>query len=83
MLHLGPTGLSTAAIGPLVGAILRWPPVYHPVFMARDPHNTHLMVTRCAAKITKYVDRLQLSVAASLTLSLISTSVRRALVDPH
>jgi hypothetical protein len=41
------------------------------------------MVTRCAAKITKYVDRLQLSVAASLTLSLISTSIRRALVDPH
>jgi hypothetical protein len=52
--------------------------------MARDPHNTHPMVTRRVAGVTKPVDRLQLSATATpLTLSPVSTSVRSALVDPH
>jgi hypothetical protein len=52
--------------------------------MARDPRSTHPMVTHRAAGVTKPVDRLQLSAAvAPLTLSLVLTSVRSTLVDPH
>jgi hypothetical protein len=39
MLRPGPTGLSMAAIGPLVGTVLCWLPVYHLVVMARDPRS--------------------------------------------
>jgi hypothetical protein len=42
------------------------------------------MVTRCAAEVTKSMDRLQLSVvAAPPTLSPVLTSVCSALMDPH
>jgi hypothetical protein len=42
------------------------------------------MVTRRATRVTKPMDRLQLSVAAApLTLSPVPTSVRSALTDPH
>jgi hypothetical protein len=42
------------------------------------------MVTRRAARVTKLVDRLQLSIdAAPLTLSPVLTSVRSVLVDLH
>jgi hypothetical protein len=52
--------------------------------MARDPRTTHPMVTRRAAGVTKPMDRLQLSAtAAPLTLSLVPTSVRSVLTDPH
>jgi hypothetical protein len=52
--------------------------------MARDPHSTHPMVTHRAVGVTKPVDRLQLSAAvAPLTLSLVLTSVRSTLADPH
>jgi hypothetical protein len=58
--------------------------VYHPVTVARDPHSTHPMVTRRAARVTKPVDRLQLSaVAAPPTLFSVPTSVRSVLADPH
>jgi hypothetical protein len=58
--------------------------VYHPVIVAHDPHNTHPMVTRHAAGVTKPVDHLQLSTtAALLTLSPVPTSIRSTLVDPH
>jgi hypothetical protein len=43
-----------------------------------------LMVTNCAAGVTKLMDHLQLSAAiAPLTLSLVPTSVYRSLTDPH
>jgi hypothetical protein len=58
--------------------------VYHPVIVAHDPHSTHPMLTRRAARVTKLVDHLQLStVVAPPTLSPVPTSVRSALVDPH
>jgi hypothetical protein len=41
------------------------------------------MVTRRVVEIIKLVDHLQLSVMTSPTLSLISTSVRSTLTDPH
>jgi hypothetical protein len=42
------------------------------------------MVTHCAARVTKPVDRLQLSIGvAPLTLSPVLTSVRSVLVDLH
>jgi hypothetical protein len=42
------------------------------------------MVTRRAVRVTKLVDRLQLStVAGPPTLSPVLTSVRSTLVDPH
>jgi hypothetical protein len=60
------------------------PSVYHPVAIVRDPRSTHPMVTRRAAGVTKPVDRLQLSAAATpQTLSPVPTFVRSMLVDPH
>jgi hypothetical protein len=42
------------------------------------------MVTRCAAEVTKLVDRLQFSTAAAPpTLSPVPTTVRSTLADPH
>jgi hypothetical protein len=59
------------------------PPVYQPVLVAHDPHNTHSMATRRVARITKPMDHLQLSTVTSLTISPIPTSVRSMLTDPH
>jgi hypothetical protein len=60
------------------------PSVYHPAAVVRDPRSTHPMVTRRAAGVTKPVDRLQLSAAATpQTLSPVPTFVRSTLVDPH
>jgi hypothetical protein len=58
--------------------------VYTPITVARDPRSTHPMVTHHAGGVTKPVNRVQLFAAtAPPTLSLVSTSVRSALVDPH
>jgi hypothetical protein len=43
----------------------------------------HLMVTRHAVRITKHVDRLQLSAAASPPLFPIPSSFFSMLADPH
>jgi hypothetical protein len=59
------------------------PPVYYPVTMACDPHSTHSMITRRPTRITKPVDRMELSTEASPTLSLTLTSIHSTLVDPH
>jgi hypothetical protein len=59
------------------------PPVYHLITVARDLHNTYPMVTHRAAKITKFVDRLHLSVAASSPQSPIPSSIHSVLADPH
>jgi hypothetical protein len=50
------------------------PPVYHPVIVACDPRNTHPMVT-------KPMDCLQLSAAATPPTSSLLTSVHSALTD--
>jgi hypothetical protein len=66
------------------GNHVRAPPGW--VTVARDPRSTHLMVTRRAVRVTKPVDRLQLSVVAAAappTLSPVPTSVRSTLTDPH
>jgi hypothetical protein len=58
--------------------------VYHPGAVACDPRNTHPIVTRCVAGVTKPADHLQLSVAAAPpTLSPVLSSVRSVLTDPH
>jgi hypothetical protein len=52
--------------------------------MAHDPRNTHLMVSHRVAGVTKPMDHLQPPAAAAPpTLSLVLTSFRRALIDPH
>jgi hypothetical protein len=33
------------------------PPIYHPFAVARDPHNTYLMVIQCATEVTKLTGR--------------------------
>jgi hypothetical protein len=58
--------------------------VYHPVTVARDPCSIHPMATCHADGVTKPVDRLQLSPAATPpTLFPVSTSVRSTLAVPH
>jgi hypothetical protein len=52
--------------------------------VARDPRSTHLMVIRHAVGVTKHVDRLHLPVVATPPiLSLVPSSVRSTLADPH
>jgi hypothetical protein len=52
--------------------------------MARDPCNTHLMITRRVAGVTKPMDRLHLSaVATPLMISPVPTSICSVLTDPH
>jgi hypothetical protein len=51
--------------------------------MARDLRGTHLMVTHRATRITKLVNRLQLSVATSPMLSPVLTSISSVLIDHH
>jgi hypothetical protein len=58
--------------------------VYHPVVVACDPRSTQPMVTRRAARVTKPVDRLQLSAAAAPPImSPVPTFVRSVLADSH
>jgi hypothetical protein len=60
--------------------------VYHPVAIHRDPGHVHPMVTRRAAGVLRPVDRLILAAATSNTppdASLVPSSVRTALADPH
>jgi hypothetical protein len=53
-------------------------------FVTPAARSTHPMVTRRAARVTKLVDRLQLSAAAATsTLSPVPTFIRSALMDPH
>jgi hypothetical protein len=60
--------------------------VYHPVAIHRDPRHIHPMVTCRAAGVLRPVDRLILAAdttTTSLDASLIPSSVRTALADPH
>jgi hypothetical protein len=62
------------------------PPVYHPVAIHRDPGHVHPMVTRRAADVLCPVDRLILATdttAAPPGASVVPSSVRAALADPH
>jgi hypothetical protein len=62
------------------------PPVYHPVAIHRDLGHVHSMVTRHAAGILRPVDRLILAADTTTTpsdASLVPSSVRTALTDPH
>jgi hypothetical protein len=57
--------------------------VYHPVAIHRDPDHIHPIVTRCAARVLRPVDRLVLTAVAPLDASPVPSSVRAALTDPH
>jgi hypothetical protein len=62
------------------------PSVYHPVTIHRDPGHTHPMVTRRAAGVLRPVDQLILVADTTATppdASLVPSSVRSALADPH
>jgi hypothetical protein len=72
--------------GPAVPIALE-PSVYHPVVaIQRDPGHTHPMVTRRAAGVLRPIDRLIMAADTTATppdASLVPSSVRTALADPH
>jgi hypothetical protein len=60
--------------------------VYHPDAIHRDPGHIHLMLTRRAAGVLRPVERLILAADTTTTpldASLVPSSVRTALADPH
>jgi hypothetical protein len=54
-LHRAPPAMTS---GPTPEPYRAGSSVYHPADVARDPHNTHPMVTRRAAGVTKLVDSI-------------------------
>jgi hypothetical protein len=59
------------------------PPMYHPVTIHRDPDHVHPMVTRRATDVLRPVEWLVLTTDAPPDASLVFSSVRTALTDPH
>jgi hypothetical protein len=60
--------------------------VFHPIAIHHDPRHVHPIVTRCAAGVLCPVDRLILAADTTATppdASLVPSSVRAALADPH
>jgi hypothetical protein len=79
-------GPSTRSLIPAVLEPRSEPSVYHPVVIHRDPGHIHPMVTRRAADVLQPVDRLILAADTTTTppdASLVPSSVRTALADPH
>jgi hypothetical protein len=61
-------------------------PVFHPIFIHRDPRHVHLMVTRRVTDVLRLVDRLILAADTTATppdASLVPSSIRATLADPH
>jgi hypothetical protein len=59
------------------------PPVYHPVAIHCDLGHIHSMVTHRAVSVLRPIERLVLTADAPSDASLVPSSIRAALVDPH